>query len=38
MALAFGYMRASTLDEVKQGSIERQKEEILRYAQPKGTI
>ncbi|MFP3130936.1 MAG: recombinase family protein [Nitrososphaeria archaeon] len=36
MTLAFGYVRASTLDEVKQGSNERQKEEILRYAQPKG--
>jgi len=32
MTLAFGYVRASTLDEVKQGSNERQKEEILRYA------
>jgi DNA invertase Pin-like site-specific DNA recombinase len=36
MTLAFGYVRASTLDEVKQGSNERQKEEILRYAQAKG--
>jgi len=36
MTLAFGYVRASTLDEVKQGSNERQKEEILRYAQSKG--
>ena len=34
--LAFDYIRASTLDEVKQGSNERQKEEILRYAQSKG--
>jgi DNA invertase Pin-like site-specific DNA recombinase len=36
MTLAFGYVRASTLDEVKQGSNERQKEEILRYAHSKG--
>jgi DNA invertase Pin-like site-specific DNA recombinase len=36
MTLAFGYVRASTLDEVKQGSNERQKEEILRYIQSKG--
>jgi len=36
MTLAFGYVRTSTLDEVKQGSNERQKEEILRYAQSKG--
>ena len=36
MTLAFGYVRASTLDEVKQGSNERQKEEILSYAHSKG--
>ncbi|MFG1389586.1 recombinase family protein [Acidiplasma aeolicum] len=36
MTLAFGYVRASTLDEVKQGSNERQKDEILKYAHSKG--
>jgi len=36
MTLAFGYVRASTLDEVKQGSNERQKEEILKYTRSKG--
>ena len=35
MTLAFGYVRASTLDEVKQGSNERQKAEILKYAKAK---
>ena len=36
MTLAFGYVRASTHEEVKQGSNERQKAEILRYAKAKG--
>ena len=36
MTLAFGYVRASTQEEVKQGSNERQKAEILRYAKAKG--
>ena len=36
MTLAFGYVRASTLEEVKQGSNERQKAEILKYAKAKG--
>ena len=36
MTLAFGYVRASTQEEVRQGSNERQKAEILRYARAKG--
>ncbi|ASI14177.1 site-specific recombinase, DNA invertase Pin-like protein [Candidatus Mancarchaeum acidiphilum] len=36
MTLVFGYVRASTLEEVKQGSNERQKAEILKYAKAKG--
>ncbi len=35
MTLVFGYVRAITLEEVKQGSNERQKDEILRYAKAK---
>ena len=36
MTLAFGYVRASTQEEVRQGSNERQKAEILKYAKAKG--
>ena len=36
MTLAFGYVRASTQEEVKQCSNERQKSEILKYAKAKG--
>lgn len=36
MMLAFGYVSASTQEKVKQGSNEKQKTEILRYAMAKG--
>ena len=36
MALAFGYVRASTQEEVRQGSNERQKEVIRQYDQARG--
>ncbi|EQD51991.1 resolvase domain-containing protein, partial [mine drainage metagenome] len=36
MTLAFAYVRASTMDEVKQGSNERQKEAILQYTAQRG--
>ncbi|MEM3448604.1 MAG: recombinase family protein [Candidatus Methanomethyliaceae archaeon] len=36
MTLAFAYVRASTMDEVRQGSNERQKETIRQYAHSKG--
>ncbi len=36
MALAFGYVRASTQEEVRQGSLERQKELIRAYAEQHG--
>ncbi|MEM0134566.1 MAG: recombinase family protein [Thermoplasmatales archaeon] len=35
MTLAFAYVRASTMDEVRQGSNERQKEIIRQYARSK---
>ncbi|MCL5793452.1 MAG: recombinase family protein [Candidatus Thermoplasmatota archaeon] len=36
MALAFAYVRASTIEEVRQGSNERQKEAIRQYTAQKG--
>ena len=36
MTLAFGYVRASTQEEVRQGSNERQKDIIREYAQSRG--
>jgi DNA invertase Pin-like site-specific DNA recombinase len=36
MALAFAYVRASTIEEVRQGSNERQKEAIRQYTGQKG--
>jgi DNA invertase Pin-like site-specific DNA recombinase len=36
MALAFAYVRASTIEEVRQGSNERQKEAIRQYTTQKG--
>ncbi len=36
MTLAFGYVRSSTMEEVKQGSNERQKSIIQEYAKIKG--
>ena len=36
MTLAFAYVRASTQEEVRQGSNERQKEAIRQYAHSKG--
>jgi DNA invertase Pin-like site-specific DNA recombinase len=36
MTLAFAYVRASTQEEVRQGSNERQKDVIRQYAQPRG--
>lgn len=36
MALAFGYVRASTSEEVKQGSNERQKDALKRFFTEKG--
>jgi DNA invertase Pin-like site-specific DNA recombinase len=36
MALAFAYVRASTMEEVRQGSNERQKEAIRQYTAQKG--
>ena len=36
MTLAFAYVRASTQEEVRQGSNERQKEAIRQYADQKG--
>lgn len=36
MTLAFAYVRASTQDEVKQGSNEMQKVAIRQYAEPRG--
>ena len=36
MTLAFAYVRASTQEEVRQGSNERQKEAIRQYAQSRG--
>lgn len=36
MTLAFGYVRASTQEEVRQGSNERQKEVIRQYSQSRG--
>ena len=36
MTLVFAYVRASTVEEVRQGSNERQKEAIKQYAQSKG--
>jgi DNA invertase Pin-like site-specific DNA recombinase len=36
MTLAFGYVRASTQEEVRQGSNERQKGIITKYAKSKG--
>ena len=36
MTLAFAYVRASTIEEVRQGSNERQKDVIIQYAKSKG--
>ena len=36
MTLAFAYVRASTMEEVRQGSNERQKEEIRQYTHSEG--
>jgi DNA invertase Pin-like site-specific DNA recombinase len=36
MTLAFAYVRASTIEEVRQGSNERQKEAIRQYTAQKG--
>ncbi len=36
MTLAFGYVRASTQEEVRQGSNERQKDIIRQYAKSRG--
>ncbi len=36
MTLAFAYVRASTQEEVRQGSNERQKEQIRRHVESKG--
>ena len=36
MTLAFAYVRASTQEEVRQGSNERQKEAIRQYAESRG--
>ena len=36
MTLAFAYVRASTQEEVRQGSNERQKDIIIQYAKSKG--
>ena len=36
MILAFAYVRASTMEEVRQGSNERQKEAIRQYTHSKG--
>lgn len=36
MTVAFGYVRASTIEEVKQGSNERQKEILERFFKDKG--
>jgi len=36
MTLAFAYVRASTIEEVRQGSNERQKEAISKYTGQKG--
>ena len=36
MTLAFGYVRASTQEEVRQGSNERQKDVIAQYAKSRG--
>ncbi len=36
MTLAFAYVRASTIEEVRQGSNERQKDIITEYAKSKG--
>ena len=36
MTLAFAYVRASTMEEVRQGSNERQKEAIRHYTHSKG--
>ena len=36
MTLAFAYVRASTIEEVRQGSNERQKATIIQYAISKG--
>ena len=36
MTLAFGYVRASTVEEVKQGSNERQREMLERFFREKG--
>ena len=36
MTLAFAYVRASTIEEVRQGSNERQKATIIQYAKSKG--
>ena len=36
MTLAFAYVRASTQEEVRQGSNERQKDVIIQYAKSKG--
>ncbi len=36
MTLAFAYVRASTKEEVRQGSNERQKATIIQYAKSKG--
>ena len=36
MTLAFAYVRASTQEEVRQGSNERQKATIIQYAKSKG--
>ena len=36
MTLAFAYVRASTKEEVRQGSNERQKDVIIQYAESRG--
>ena len=36
MTLAFGYVRASTQEEVRQGSNERQRDVIRQYAESRG--
>ena len=36
MTLTFAYVRASTQEEVRQGSNERQKDIIRQYAESKG--
>ena len=36
MTLAFGYVRASTSEEVRQGSNERQKEILERFFKDRG--